>query len=1046
MRVRCWVRVVLSSWIVLGLVACSVLNAYAQTEAATIRGSVTDSSGAVVSNAAVRLVDVDRGTRKELQTDSSGFYSFASVAPGRYRMEVEKSGFRLIHLTGITANVQDNLEENFKLDVGAVSESITVEANALNVNTTDAAVSTVIDRTFVESLPLNGRSFNTLLQLTPGVVIVPSQVEQAGQFNIAGQRANANNFTVDGVSANFGVGSTFVLSGSGAGATQAFSALGGTSSLVSVEALEEFRIETSSFAPEFGRSPGGQVVLTTRSGTNKFHGGVYEYFRNTVMDANDWFANSAGNPRAPEHHNDFGGFLGGPIWRDRTFFFLSYEGARLDQPETISIQVPYLSNTVAACTAPATIAPFLDAFPKPNGPVSTATCTGQYTGTFANPATLNAGSLRVDHTFNSRFSIFGRYNDAPSETVRRIDNLTTLATTATNTRTLTLGSTMWFSNQVVNSLRVNWSTQSSSVVFATDSFGGAVPANPGLLLSPLSSTDNLAAFLTFDTSSYFQGPNARNKATQLNFVDDISVTLGAHQLKLGADYRDIYLDQNANQHQAVALATTVNNFLATGQVFLSTATVKPSQWLTQSLSVYGQDTWKVGPRLTLTYGLRWELGPAPSPRAASTAASWTNVNNPAAIALAAVGTPLWHTTYSNFAPRVGLAYSLTDNGDFLLRAGAGVFYDLGLGSSTNLTSSFPNVANSLSVGVSLPITDVSPFLPVISTQPPYPSGVNAFAPDLRLPRSYQWNIALEKSFGTHQTVSATYAGQAGRDLLRQQDLFQPNPNFSGAFFLTSNDATSDYNALQLQYRRQLAAHFQALANYSWSHSLDNASNDVIVALSNTIFSGARDRGSSDFDVRHSFSGAITYEVPAAARSGVLRYLSTGWNIDAVMVARTGVPFNAVVEQASPDPSGFVNSRPDRVAGQPVFVYGAQCIGTLGSPCAGGKGLNPAAFSVPSPPRQGTEGRNDIPGFGLTQIDISLGRKINIGERLNIQFRTDAFNVFNHPNFANPQGLVEFGPSYLQSQQMLNQALGGGLNALFQEGGSRSLQLSLKLNF
>jgi hypothetical protein len=1044
MRVRCWVRVVLSLWVVLGLVACSALNAYAQTEAATIRGSVTDSSGAVVSNAAVRLVDVDRGTSKELQTDSRGFYSFASVAAGRYRMEVEKSGFRLIHLTGITANVQDNLEENFKLDVGAVSESITVEANALNVNTTDAAVSTVIDRTFVESLPLNGRSFNTLLQLTPGVVIVPSQVEQAGQFNIAGQRSNANNFTVDGVSANFGVGSTFVLSGSGAGATQAFSALGGTSSLVSVEALEEFRIETSSFAPEFGRSPGGQVVLTTRSGTNRFNGGVYEYFRNTVMDANDWFANSAGNPRAPEHHNDFGGFLGGPIWKNKTFFFLSYEGSRLDLPQTMSPTVPY--TAAPPCSPPAAIAPFLNAYPKPTGAVSVTNCTGTFTASFSNPATLNAGSLRVDHTFNSRFSIFGRYNDAPSETVRRIDNLTTLATTATNTRTLTLGSTIWFSNRMVNSLRVNWSRQSSSAVFTTDSFGGAVPADPRLLLSPLSGTDNLAAFLTFDTSSYFQGPNARNKATQLNFVDDLSVTLGAHQLKLGADYRDIYLDQNANQHQAVALATSINNFLATGQVFLSTSTVKPSQWLTQSLSIYGQDTWKVGPRLTLTYGLRWELGPAPSPRGASKAASWTNVNNAAAIALAPFGTPLWHTTYSNFAPRVGLAYSLTENGDFVLRAGAGVFYDLGLGSSTSLTSSFPNAASQLSFGVSLPVTDVSPFLPVISTQPPYPNGVNAFSPDLRLPRSYQWNVALEKSFGAHQAVSATYAGQAGRDLLRQQDLFQPNTNFSGAFFITSNDATSDYNAFQLQYRRRLVAHLQALANYNWSHSLDNASNDLIVALSNTLISGAKDRGSSDFDVRHSFSGAISYEVPAAAKSGVLRYLTTGWTVDAVVIARTGVPFNAVVQQASPDPSGFVSSRPDRVAGQPVFVHGAQCIASLGPPCAGGKGLNPAAFSVPLPVRQGTEGRNDITGFGLTQIDISLGRRINIGERLNVQFRADAFNVFNHPNFANPPGLVEFGPSNLQSQQMLNQALGGGLNALFQEGGPRSLQLSLKLNF
>src|SRR5262249_33205941 len=211
-----------------------------------------------------------------------------------------------------------------------------------------------IDRKFVESLPLNGRSFNTLLQLTPGVVIAPlAGFGQApGQFSIAGQRTDGNNFTVDGISANFGVsGGTNDPGQSGTGTAQALSALGGTSSLVSVDALQEFRIETSSFAPEFGRAPGGQVILTTRSGTNAFHGTAFDYFRNTVMDANDWFNNAATPPlsRSPEHHNDFGGVLGGPIWRDKTFFFLSYEGARLTLPETLAIQVP--SNQIRTASS-----------------------------------------------------------------------------------------------------------------------------------------------------------------------------------------------------------------------------------------------------------------------------------------------------------------------------------------------------------------------------------------------------------------------------------------------------------------------------------------------------------------------------------------------------------------------------------------------------------------------------------------------------------------------------------------------------------------------
>ena len=205
-------------------------------------------------------------------------------------MEVEKSGFKLVRLTGITVNVQDSLEQNFKLDVGSASETVTVTANIANVNTNDGTVSTVIDRTFVDNLPLNGRSFQTLIMLTPGVVVTATAFDDQGQFSVNGQRADANYFTVDGVSANFGVTGYFPLVQTAGGALPALSASGGTNSLVSVDAMQEFRVQTSSFAPEFGRTPGGQISIVTRSGTNSFHGTLFEYFRNNVLDANDWFA------------------------------------------------------------------------------------------------------------------------------------------------------------------------------------------------------------------------------------------------------------------------------------------------------------------------------------------------------------------------------------------------------------------------------------------------------------------------------------------------------------------------------------------------------------------------------------------------------------------------------------------------------------------------------------------------------------------------------------------------------------------------------------
>jgi len=379
---------------------------------------------------------------------------------------------------------------------------------------------------------------------------------------------------------------------------------------------------------------------------------------------------------------------------------------------------------------------------------------------------------------------------------------------------------------------------------------------------------------------------------------------------------------------------------------------------------------------------------------------------------------------------------LATNGDLVLRAGAGVFYDLGLGAASIVPSYWPNSAFTFYPGVSLPLNGVSSYLPAISLAPPYSDQVYAFRPDLKLPRSYQWNLAIEKSFAGKQALSVTYLGQAGRDLLRKEALFQPNPNFNGLFYITQNDAFSNYNALQVQYRRPLSSRLQALVSYSFSHSLDNVSNDFLSGLSNTVISSKNDYASSDFDVRHSFSGAATWELPHATGIPVVSEVTKEWSLSAMVVARSGFPMNAHVYLGA---SALANqfTRPDLVAGKPVWISNTEV--------PGGQALNPAAFVVPATVRQGTEGRNDISGFGFAQTDLSLTRLFPIGDRFRLQFRADAFNVLNHPNFTNPGGYIQFGASQYQSTKMLNQGL-GGLNPLFQAGGPRSLQLSLKLTF
>jgi hypothetical protein len=1028
----------------------------AQSPNGTINGRVLDPSGGAIVGAEITILNDATRVQYASKTNGEGIYVVTNLPPGPYRLQVGKQGFKTLIKPDIVLNVQDALAINFTLPIGAVAETVTVESGAPLVNTQSAAVSTVIDHGFVENLPLNGRSFNTLLELTPGVVIAQSNTTSQGQFSIGGQRTSSNNFLVDGVSANFGGVTQNRTGTAGTGSSQAFSALGGTSSLVSVEALQEFRVETSSFAPEFGRSTGGQVLLTTRSGTNDFHGSVYEYFRNNVLDANDWFANAAGKPRAAERHNDFGVALGGPIQRGKTFFFLSYEGARLREPKTDVVPEP---SEYARTVAPTAIAALLNGYPQPdNRAITPGVYTSNFTGNFSNPATLDAGSVRIDHVFNDKFSMFARYNEAPSETAQRSQSLSEVDETTVGTRTLTIGATMVFNAHVANSFRANYSLQNLSLVSHLDSFGGAVPPSLAVLAPNLPNADKaLLSFFVAGVGIYITGPAARNSSTQLDFADDLAFSYGAHQLKFGADYRAIYLDLRPDSSNLLYETLSLSALVSTAQAFVvAGSNLNPTYLLSPTTSLYAQDTWKVRPRLTLTYGLRWELSPAPSARGTTTLTAWQNVGNPSALALAPFGTPTWSTTYTNFAPRAGIMYNLTSKGDFVVRGGWGMFYDSASDAAGNLGADFPNTISKNSLSVPLPLSSVTPFLPTgFSTEPPYSGTVQGFDPNLKLPRSYQWNVALEKSFEGQQSVSVTYVGQAGRNLLREEGISKPNANFSGAFDVFENDARSNYNALQVQYRRPLSSRIQALVNYTWSHSLDNASNDTVPAISSAVIAAGNDYASSDFDVRHSLSGAVMYNIPSAGKNGPFAVVTKDWSIDTVIVARTGFPFNGSVLTGQ---IAGANPRANLVPGQPLYVYGSDCAhvfgpvsqggnGVLeaGQSCPGGEGLNPAAFTAPGIGQQGTEGRNDISGFGLTEIDLSLSRKIALTERMNLQFRTDAFNLFNHPNFANPPAFIGSGPSLLLSPSMLNQRI-GGLNSLFQDGGPRSLQLSLKLSF
>jgi Carboxypeptidase regulatory-like domain len=375
----------------------------AQSTNAGLTGRVTDLSKGLIADAKVAAINTATNFHYEATTNTSGEYYLTNLPPGPYRIEIEKPGFKKSIKPDVILHVHDALAIDFEMTVGDVTESITVEAGLLPVDAASATVSTVIDHTLIDNFPLNGRSFQTLIQLTPGVVLTATAFSDQGQFSVNGQRADANYFTVDGVSANFGVTGYIPLVQSAGGSLPALSALGGTNSLVSVDAMQEFRIHTSSFAPEFGRTPGGQISIVTRSGTNSFHGTLFEYFRNSVLDANDWFVNFKHLPKPQDRQNDFGGVVGGPIFRDKTFFFFSYEGLRLHQPLTQETVVPDFTSRLQAQMTLSAILPYLNAYPIANGKELGAGL-AQFDASYSNPSSLDAYSIRMDQIVNSKFS------------------------------------------------------------------------------------------------------------------------------------------------------------------------------------------------------------------------------------------------------------------------------------------------------------------------------------------------------------------------------------------------------------------------------------------------------------------------------------------------------------------------------------------------------------------------------------------------------------------------------------------------------------------
>jgi hypothetical protein len=1033
-------------------------------EDVVLGGTIEDQSGAVVPNVQVKITNVDTGVTRQATTNQSGYFTAPGIPPGNYSVHLEHEGFAAVEVSGLVLHTADRKNIEVKLQVGKSSQTINVSGA-----TTDSspAVSMTVTREFVENMPLNGRSFQDLIQLTPGTVSSGN-----GYYSIDGQRTNSNNYSVDGVSANLGGYNNNSLSGvagSGlSGSSPSQTALGTTQSLASIDSLQEFTIQTSGYAAEYGRNPGGQVQFTTRSGTDTIHGSLFDYLRNTALDANTFENNYFGDPKSAEHQNDFGGTLGGPVsiphlysGKGKTFYFVSYEGLRLLLPAFESEYVP--TQALRNWAAPG-VQPFLKAspLPQPNSPGNNDGCTvpdsetgaptacdALFTYAYSYPNNLDNIALRVDHHFGSRYHAFLRYADTPSSEVTGAENGGTIAI---NTHSWTFGVTANISRNWLDDFHFNYSHDGEETVETLRSINDSIPWPRNLLIPP--AYDSAYSYGQFGLSvagtSLSAGSTVGGGGSvqhQYQLTDGMTWTHGSHTLKFGGDWRRLTPTYSVEPYYSIIV---LESLAAVQQGFATLALISataPGQPVFDNLSLYIQDHWKPAPHLSFDYGVRWEYNPPPRPSNGNYPLALTSSSLPDA-QLAPQGTNPYKTTYDSFAPRIGFAWNaIQSRQPVTIRGGFGIFFDTGQTPAAEAyAAQYPfKASRPIQSNLPMPLSMAALAPPSLNAPltPPY-SQLYLSDPGLTLPYTEQWNLSLDEKPNANNTVTLSYVGNAGRRLLFSQYYYSipDNQDFTD-FYFTSNASHSSYNALQVQDVGRLAHNLDVVASFTWAHALDNASND--------LSEYAPTYGNSDYDLRKILNVALNYQTSAVPWRQRFQAIIRGWLLANRFSTQGGYPLNIAASSFVQPDGSITDSFPDLIHGVPIYLHG-RAADVNGESVPGSWRLNQAAFaSVPTDPttglpaRQGSLGRNYVRGPSFYALNSALQRSFPIHDALRVNFRAEAFNVLNHPNIG---GYIDtFLPDSTFGQALYGEVQSiGSTNQLYSMGASRSLQVSLHLQF
>jgi outer membrane receptor protein involved in Fe transport len=990
--------------LLLGFIASGV---WAQGASGTITGTISDATGGLLSGATVMIRNDETSATREFVTGPEGRFSATNLAPGPYTVTASLSGFRSVARTGIRVTVGGEVVLEIPLEIGQLEDAVTVVGEAATIDTRSSSTGNLIAEEQIKNLPLNGRSFIELATLTPGVQLTNqggrSTSTGFGQkISVHGARYTQNLFTLDGTMMN----DQFNQSGSATG------------NMLGVEAVREFQVLTNSFSAEYGRHTGAVVNAATKTGTNAFRGSVFEFHRNEALDANRWEARQNNLPKPDFSRNQFGFSSGGPIRRDRTFFFTTYEGLRERLGQTRTFNVP--SQDVRSAAGPV-VRPYLDSYPLPNGRVLDAQ-RGEHVRQDETGTDEHYVMARVDHQLSPSTRVFARYtfNDGQVTDPGRV---TTGAITKTRLQFLTV------EHQAVRGAAFVNRAQFGYTRSRLDGFDYVLD---GVSMPRLTFTDVDRGIGTLSITglSAWGGTSTNPKFhrfTNLQLNDTISWVRGAHNLQFGGhfEYQMYNLTSDFTTMGSFSFPS-INDFLLVDRARTFNAS-QPGSDTSRRLRqpVFGffvQDDWQVRANVTLNAGLRYEPTGDIS-EADGKISQLIDFASPTATVgdIAVVEAIIENPSRATFAPRLGVAWDVGGDGRTAIRAGAGVFYDL-VTANTNFVQNTavnnpPFVTRSSLTGSATTRID---FPDAYFTQAALLAGVTdleGIQYDADQPTVVKWNVNVQRQMWTRTSIEVGYTGTHGSHLFRQMftngreaveidgRLVVPagtplrQPNF-GRMRLRMSNGDSWYNGLTASVT-QRAADLQMQMSYTLGKSEDTGAsalggNDYTNEGGGSRYLFSKDKGLSPFDVRHALVASVNWALPfARQRTGAAAALIRDWSVGTLIRLKSGDPFSVST-------GGLERGRQPNAPDYPDVCPGASANPVLGGPA---QYFDPQAFCLQPPGVIGNAPRNSLIGPGSATVDLMVARAIQFGAARRLQLRIEVFNLLNRANFSLPTTAV-----------------------------------------